>query len=39
MAGLLPVRLVQTLNVPLGVSMGIMRTPPEKRSGFWLLSR
>ena len=33
MRGLLPWRLVQTLNLPLGVLIGIMRTPPDKRSG------
>ena len=30
--GLLPTRLVQTRNVPFGVSTGIIRTPPELAS-------
>src|SRR5437773_7589709 len=39
MRGLFPWRLVQTLNSPLGVWIGIMRTPPARRSARLLSSR
>ena len=32
MVGLLPTRLVQTLKLPFGVEMGIIRTPPVNTS-------
>ena len=34
MRGLLPIRFVQTLKVPRGVVIGIIRTPPDSTSGF-----
>ena len=33
MRGLLPTRFVQTLNVPFGVVIGIIRTPPREHVG------
>src|SRR5476649_435914 len=39
MRGLLPKRLVQTLNIPCDVLIGMSRTPPENRSLRAELSR
>jgi hypothetical protein len=39
MRGLLPVRLVQTVNVPFGVAMGIRFTPPDSTSSRPVLSK
>ena len=39
MRGLLPTRLVQTLNEPFGVVIGINRTPPVDASSRPVLSK
>jgi hypothetical protein len=39
MRGLLPVRFVQTWNVPFGVEIGIIFTPPESTSSRPVLSK
>jgi hypothetical protein len=39
MRGLLPVRFVQTVNVPFGVAMGIRFTPPDSTSSRPVLSK